>query len=157
MITDTQAAQHFSVNDFLAVPYLDGGRDMDGLDCWGQVRLARALLFGRDMATSYGHILCANKPGMTDAFAQMLPRFAEVSPRPGAVACCFKPDAEQRPVLLHVGLVVEAEGIKVLHTNAKAGPHLLPLRAFGRLSLDVRFFDDCHRDHLSQQAGQNPV
>ena len=134
-----------TVNDFLTVPYVDGGRSLAGLDCWGQVRLARAQLFNKDIARSYGHILCANKGGMTDAFIEMLPYFTEVAPKAGAIACCFRHNT-----LLHVGLVVEEQGLKVLHTNAKRGGHLLSLSAFTRLALDVRYFDDSSNLNLPQ-------
>ncbi|PSW53062.1 NlpC/P60 family protein [Photobacterium leiognathi] len=125
------------INDFLTVPYVDGGRTLSGLDCWGQVRLARAKLFGKDLARSYGHVLCANKGGMTAAFSEMMPYFREVEPQAGAIACCFRHNT-----LIHVGLVVEEQGLKVLHTNAKRGGHLLSLSAFERLALSVKYFDD---------------
>ena len=147
-----------TLNDLLSVPYVDGGRDLSGLDCYGQVWFARHHIINRPLSRSYSHILCANKVGMTEAFFAMLPHFESVPARHGAVGCCFKKDADGQDVLLHVGLVVLVDGqMKVLNTNAKSGPELMPLRTFNRLALDVRYYDDRHDPNLPQQTGQNEV
>ncbi|OCH31839.1 hypothetical protein A6E13_16345 [Aliivibrio fischeri] len=133
-----------TLNDLLAVPYVDGGRDLTGLDCYGQVWFARHHVINRPLSRSYSHILCANKLGMTEAFFSMLPNFEQVPAHHGAVGCCFKKDADGQEVLLHVGLVVLVDGqLKVLNTNAKSGPELMSLRHFNRLALEVKFYDDC--------------
>lgn len=149
---------NITLNDLLKVPYLDGGRDLSGLDCYGQVWFGRQHIVARPLVRSYAHILCSNKSGMTEAFFSMLPMFEEVKPRHGAVGCCFRKDADGKDVLLHVGLVLFVDGqLRVLNTNAKSGPELMPLRQFDRLALDVRYYDDRHDSNLSKQAGQNPV
>ena len=143
-----------SANDFLDVPYVDGGRDMSGLDCFGQLRLARHLLFDKPLLESFGHITnngCEDHyEPMTEVYHQLKAGYEQCEPRPGAIACCFR-----HGLLLHVGLVVEDNGLlKVLHTNA-AGPHLMKIKTFDRLSTDVRFFDDRNDNNLSEQAGQD--
>lgn len=141
-----------SLLDLLAVPYVDGGRDLSGLDCYGQVWYARQHVVRRPLSRSYAHILCANKEGMTAAFFAMLPAFIEVLPRHGAIGCCFKRDAEGTPILLHVGLVLNVDGqLKVLNTNAKSGAELLPVRGFNRLAVEVRYYDDSHDPGVPEQ------
>ncbi len=137
-----------TVNDFLQVPYVDGGRDWAGLDCWGIVRLARSALFGKPLLESFGHILnkgCeAHHQAMTDVYHQLKDQYQEVLAKPGAIACCFKGG-----VLIHVGVVVSDGGmVKVLHTRAGNGAQLLNLRNFNRLSVDVRYFDDSDHHHV---------
>ena len=141
-----------TVNDFLQVPYVDGGRDWSGFDCWGCVRMARAELFGKSLMNAFGHVIPNRQQhhyqAMTDVFNQFKHQYQEVEPRPGAIAGCFK-----KGLLLHVGIVVNNNGrLAVLHTNA-SGPKLESLKSFNRLSLDVRYFDDCDHNHLPQQAG----
>lgn len=135
-----------TLNDFLKVPYVDHGRDLDGLDCYGQVFLARSLLFHRPLGDDYQHIHPDDKVAMTSAYFECLPNFKLVTsqnPPPGSVGCCFRKDANGNDVLLHVGLVVIVDGqIKVLNTSKKSGPEIMPLRSFTRLALDVRFYDD---------------
>ncbi len=146
-----------TVNDFLAVPYVDHGRDLDGLDCYGQVFLARSLLFHRPLAKEYQHIHPDDKAAMTAAYFDQVEHFELVTtplPPPGAIGGCFKKDAHGNDVLLHVGLVVAVDGqLKVLNTGRDSGPALLPLRAFRRMALDVRFYNDRHNPNLSQQVG----
>ncbi|MCP4867048.1 MAG: phage tail protein [Alteromonas sp.] len=142
-----------TLNDFLKVPYVDHGRDLDGLDCYGQVFLARSLLFKRPLNGDYSHIHPDDKAAMTAVYFECLPNFELVTtptPPPGAIGGCFKKDAAGNDVLLHVGLVVVVDGqTKILNTGRESGPELMPLRAFKRLALDVRFYDDRHDKNLS--------
>lgn len=137
-----------TLSDLLKVPYVDHGRTLAGLDCYGQVFLARAYLLDRPLKGDFSYCHPDDKQTMTDIFCQQLPIFDPVmSPIPpaGAIGCCFKKDVNGHDVLLHVGLAVEVEGqIKVLNTSRKSGAEIMPLRAFKRLSIDVRFYNDSH-------------
>ena len=139
-----------TLSDFLTIPYVDGGRDWTGLDCWGIVRAARYWLLNRPLLTSFGHIINNgghdHYQGMTAAYHSLKNHYQEVQPVPGAIACCFNQDT-----LIHVGVVVRSSNIlKVLHTRYRTGPHLTSIRNFNRLAVDVRYFDDCHPDNFSQ-------
>lgn len=139
-----------ALKDFLSVPYVDGGRDWGGLDCWGIVRAVRYWLLNLPMLDSFGHITNNgghdHYQGMTAAYHELKNNYQEVTPAPGAIACCFN-----QGTLIHVGVVVTSGNqLKVLHTRYKTGPHLTSLRHFNRLAVDVRYFNDRHPDHLSQ-------
>ncbi len=71
-----------TLNDFLKVPYVDHGRDLDGLDCYGQVFLARSLLFHRPLGDDYQHIHPDDKVAMTSAYFECLPNFKCHEPKP---------------------------------------------------------------------------
>ena len=124
------------INDYLAVPYVDGGRDCRGFDCWGLVRHALHHHFGVPWLTSFGHVSPDDKPGMTGGFSAVVPAFVPGACVPGAVACGFRGDC-----LVHVGVVVDNGKLQVLHTGRGHGPALNTARAFRRLFERVEFYE----------------
>lgn len=134
----------------MTVPYVDGGRDLSGLDCWGLVRLVRHHHHGLPLLESFGRVSPDDKAGMTDGYLAVVSGFVETAPIDGAIACHFLGD-----VLWHVGVVVDECGLKVLHTGRKLGrPCLSRLAEFERMALTTRYYIEHDSSSLlSQQAG----
>lgn len=123
-------------DDYLSIPYVDGGRDGCGLDCWGLVRDVLHAHFGVPLLASFGHVSPDDKPGMTGGYHQVVNGFVPGACVPGAVACGFRGDC-----LVHVGVVVNNGRLQVLHTSRKSGPGMLDPRAFRRLFERTEFYE----------------
>jgi len=128
------------MNKFMRVPYVDGGRTLEGLDCWGLVLAVRQEL---------------GLPGLSDDplairgnGAAVLCQFQGVSsglvsgqsPRPGTLAAVFK-----GRLFVHVGVVVEADGrLWVIETNPGVGVSMRSIPDFAAAYYRVVFY--CDRD-----------
>ncbi len=139
-----------TLNDLMTVPYRDHGRDKDGLDCWGFVRLVRHYHYGLPLLKSFGTVDPDDKANMTNAYHQLLGGYVEVKPTDGAIACHLIGDT-----LVHVGVVVNENGLKVAQTGRKAGrPWLSRLSDFERMSLKTRYYiEHEYVSGLPKQAG----
>ena len=121
---------------YLTVPYVDGGRDVaKGLDCWGLVREVLHQHFDVPLLKAFGSIHADDKSNMTRAYQQVKNAFLPCSPVAGAVVAGFNGDS-----LIHVGVVVEANGLKVLHTSSRLGMCRCSVRHFNRLFSQVKYY-----------------
>ncbi len=126
------------IEDYLRVPYVDGGRNRAGCDCWGLVRLV--LLERAGVACeSYGEISAAQMA----AVARNALRVTAAAPwRPVEEAQPFDvllmagrfeaQDGKPRRAPVHVGIMVTPD--HVLHTEEESGPVVAALS-----DADVRF------------------
>jgi hypothetical protein len=125
---------HWSDN-YLTIPYIDGGRDATvGLDCWGLVRDVLHQHFDVPLLKAFGGIHAEDKSNMTRAYRQIKNVFTQCKPSLGAIAAGFNGDA-----LIHVGVVLESNGLQVLHTSSKHGVSKCSVRQFNRLFLQVEY------------------
>lgn len=126
------------INDYLTVPYVDGGRDIAmGLDCWGLVRHALHNVFNGPLLNAFGAVLPQEHVRMTDRFDATAQRLVQSRPQAGALACCFY-RAGERDIFHHVGICINEH--EVLHTSSSRGPQIMPLRVFKRLAFKVEFY-----------------
>ncbi len=120
-----------TLNNLMMAPYVDHGRDLSGLDCWGFVRLVRHYHHNLPMLASFGSVSPDDKSGMTKGYDQVVAGFCQTKPINGAIACHFVGE-----ILVHVGVVVNESGLKVAHTGRKMGkPRLVRLSEFERMAL----------------------
>lgn len=127
---------HYWSDSYLTVPYVDGGRDVDiGLDCWGLVRDVLHQHFKQPLLKTFGSIQAADKVNMTKAYSEVKKAFKPCTPVVGAIAAGFNDQS-----LIHVGVVVEANGLKVLHTSSKYGMCRCTIRNFNRLFSTVKYY-----------------
>lgn len=127
------------INDWLKIPYLDHGRDSEGSDCWGLVRLVRHNIRG-DLLPSYGAISPDSKKELTLAAMQVMNTgFAlRDKPIPGSIATIWR-----WALCIHVGIVVEADGLlAVLETNRKTGVRWMRLADFENSYIGVKYYDN---------------
>jgi hypothetical protein len=126
------------LNKYLASTYVDGGRELPRLDCYGLVRMVRAELFGKSDLPAFGHILPRMPVEFTRAYRERLDAFEQCAPEPGAIACVFR-----GRVCEHVAIVVEIDGrLAVLETGSKTGPTWSRIAEFERRSARVIYYRD---------------
>jgi cell wall-associated NlpC family hydrolase len=126
---------HWS-DSYLMIPYVDGGRDaVIGLDCWGLVRDVLHQHFALPLFNDFGLIHADDKPSMTSAYDLTKSQFIECQAKSGAIVAGFK-----GAMLIHVGLVLENNGLHVLHTSSKHGMSKCPVRRFNRLFSQVKYY-----------------
>jgi hypothetical protein len=127
-------------DDYLTIPYVDGGRDAAiGLDCWGLVRDVLHKHFKQPLLKTFGTIPASDKANMTKAYCEVKKAFKPCAPVVGAIAAGFNGES-----LIHVGVVVEANGLKILHTSSKYGMCRSNIRNFNRLFLKVKYYEYNH-------------
>lgn len=116
------------VQNYLLVPYLDGGRTHAGADCWGLVRLVLAERAGAHVE-SYGEIAATELASIARNARRITApggrwRAVEGDPREYDVllmAGRFETqDGSPRRAAVHVGIMISAT--HVLHTEYEAGP-----------------------------------
>jgi len=122
---------------YLKVPYLTGGRTMEGLDCWGLVLLIRAEM-GLMSMPDFGAVTRETVHRMQKAFTDGAYLLDRGEPVAGAIAAVFKGS-----VFVHVGLVVEIEGrLAVIETNPSGGVRWSFLTRFLSKYYKVVFYRD---------------
>lgn len=113
------------IADYMAIPFVEGGRDRDGADCYGLVCLVLEEQFGvsipRESAGAWTGDL--DKGARADLAARVQATLADWREIPrGAIApgdvLLLRFDG--RP--LHVGVALDGEGL-FFHTELDVGPH----------------------------------
>jgi cell wall-associated NlpC family hydrolase len=113
---------------FVGIPFVDGGRDMTGCDCWGLVRLVYSLEAGIDLP-SYGEIAAVDlirvaRSMRDDAFADPWRRVTNEPRRPMDVVLMRRlGDIGRAPI--HVGILIDHK--RMLHTVLAADSRTVPL------------------------------
>lgn len=106
--------------DYHHVPYVPHGRDMDGLDCWGLVRLIYAERFGialPDLAGRYSDTTKENGPEIAGIYREMRQDWRAVDLAAAQLGDLLVLRCQGEP--MHIGMVVGA-GL-MLHTRKKSG------------------------------------
>lgn len=126
------------IDQVIAAPYLEQGRTLDGLDCWGLVLLGRASLGLTDLP-SIGAVDRHTVHAMQTQYRKISYQLQPVDrPKPGDLAAVFRAN-----VFVHVGLVIEVEGRKaVIETNPKTGVRWMFLERFLEVNYKVAFYSD---------------
>lgn len=116
-----------SINKFLSVPFVDCGRDMKGLDCWGLVRLAAHELFGIPWLPNHDDCSPDDKVGLTLRHDELSSSFRPVNyPQAGDIAGGYIGKK-----CIHVGICVEIGGrFRILHTRRRKGAQIVKLSLF---------------------------
>lgn len=129
------------MNGFVGIPFVDGGRDRSGCDCWGLVRLVHSEVAGIELP-SYGEISARELLAVSrrmDAAVQADP-WRDVSGEPRRVMDCVVmkslSGAENRA--WHCGIMMDEK--RMLHTEKGADSHTVPLGHPSVASRIIGFF-----------------
>lgn len=132
------------MNQYLRVPYVDGGRTMGGLDCWGLALRIRADL-GLPELPDDPLATRGNGKAIAEQFRSISESLARGEPVPGALAAVFKGS-----LFVHVGVVVQADGrLWVMETNPDVGFMMRRVSDFIAAYYKVIFY---HDRNLSESA-----
>jgi len=99
-------------NEYIGIPFLDAGRDRNGLDCWGLVRLVLAERFGKTLPSflTYDKIDTWKSELLIDAGRELVSADQVAIPEAGDIAVMTI-----RGIPAHVGVYI-GDGL-VLHTD----------------------------------------
>lgn len=110
---------------YVGLPFVDGGRTMTGVDCWGLVRLVLWRERRVDVPT-YGEISALDLVARARAFrsrqAERPWQVVDVEPEPFDVVLICAPD---RPVIAHVGIMTD--GCNFLHVERASDSVITPV------------------------------
>lgn len=111
---------------YVGLPFVDGGRDRAGCDCWGLVRLVYRDCLGIDLP-SYGEISARDLIRVARAMGdgQAAPCWAAVEAVPVPYDVVLMRARGASRSVAHVGVAVDAA--RVLHTEAGRGAAVVPL------------------------------
>lgn len=126
------------IDKYRDIPYIAGGRDLNGLDCWGLVRLVR-IDMGRDDLPLFDSVNPLNKKLFTKSKESCVLDFglAKTAVKEGAIACGFR-----GRLCYHVGIVIIANGrYMVLETDENTGVVLTGIERFKSNYSRVEFYD----------------
>lgn len=125
------------MNQYLRVPYVDGGRSMEGLDCWGLALFLRRDLGLPELPDDPAAIR-GNGPAVSAQFAGISEAMQKGEPRSGSLAAVFKGS-----LFVHVGVVIFADGrLWVAETNPGVGVMMRRLSDFVASYYKVIFYND---------------
>jgi hypothetical protein len=128
-----------NVEDYLFQPYVKGGRELYGFDCWGLVLLVRAEL-GLPVLAGPRDANRDNPIAMQRLYRKVTEQALEPCQdlRPGDVAAVFK-----ARVMVHVAVAVEIDGrMALLETNPGSGVRWMYLDRFLQTYYKVVFYRD---------------
>lgn len=127
------------VEKYLFVPYLNGGRTMAGLDCWGLTLLVRKELGAPALDGASG--LDRGTPvGMQRLYSHLIsgPLCEVEDLKAGDIAAVFRAG-----ILVHVAVALEIDGrIALLETNPSSGVRWMFLDRFLQTYYKVAFYRD---------------
>jgi len=109
---------------YVGLPFIDGGRDLTGVDCWGLVRLI--LRSEKNIDTpSYGEISAEDLMGIAGMVAQAcrVEPWIEIHPKARSAFDVVVMRRAREPV--HLGIL--AEQSRLLHIERKTDSVLIPI------------------------------
>ncbi len=124
---------------YLTIPYVAGGRDYSGCDCYGLILLVRRDIFGKPDIPSYSDIDPLDKKSLTKACIDTVNRYLDESSKevPGAIAAAW-----HGKVCVHVGVVVNLDSRWwIMETDKGKGVCLTPISAFESQYSMVKYYD----------------
>lgn len=122
---------------YLGMPYSEGGRSLEGGDCWYLVLAVRKEL-GLPELPDFGNVTKSTPVAMGREYKKVSSGLVQTTPTIGAIAAVLR-----GAHLVHVGVVIEGDhGLSVLDTNPGCGVQVRALRSFIDSYYRVIFYRD---------------
>jgi cell wall-associated NlpC family hydrolase len=135
------------IERYVGIPFIDGGRDWNGLDCWGLVRLVLKTECQIDVP-SYGEISADDLSAIAREVAGEIlkePWHPTINPQMFDVAVMHRHVA---PV--HVGIIVAANPLRMLHVERATHVVFIPVMHATIVQRRLSYFR--HRELLDASA-----
>jgi len=105
---------------YLSVPFVDGGRDTTGWDCWGCITYISRHEFGVDLPVYWGDGIEDGKISVRQLSNDVARHQGEYQPvddpQPGDIVLL-----QPRRLPIHVGLVVSCNPLQMIHAERSVG------------------------------------
>ena len=126
------------INDYLSSVYVDGGREIGTLDCYGLARLVRHYHCGKRLLPSFGLIRNTQPKEFTLAYQEEAKNMQQCEPENGAIAAVFR-----GALCIHVAVIIEVDNeLHALEINPKKGARLMRIPDFESQYLRVAYYRD---------------
>ena len=126
------------INDYLSSVYVDGGREIGTLDCYGLARLVRHYHCGKRLLPSFGLIRNTQPKEFTLAYQEEAKNMQQCDPENGAIAAVFR-----GALCIHVAVIIEVDNeLHALEINPKKGARLMRIPDFESQYLRVAYYRD---------------
>ena len=126
------------INDYLSSVYVDGGREIGTLDCYGLARLVRHYHCGKRLLPSFGLIRNTQPKEFTLAYQEEAKNMQQCDLENGAIAAVFRGS-----LCIHVAVIIEVDNeLHALEINPKKGARLMRIPDFESQYLRVAYYRD---------------
>lgn len=131
---------------FRNIPYIEGGRDFNGADCYGVIRL---WLLYRNVVDlpEWGSVISKRRTECAAAYNKTVSGFISVTdPQPDDIITCHNIAGD----LEHIGAVVDSgTGLAIYHSTKDSGrPTVMPINVFRRLYKRTEFLRYAHSKRI---------
>lgn len=125
------------IDKYLRAHYVDCGRELPGIDCWGLVLLIRRELGLPELDSN--EVSGKDARGFTQAYRRQIEALEPCEPELGAIAAAFRGS-----LCLHVAIVVYVEGRLAVLEITETGARWMRLAAFQQKYPKVIYYRDKH-------------
>lgn len=124
-----------NLEPYMRSRYVNGGRALPSVDCWGMTRLAFNEIHGIELPPLNG-LNAESLMGKSRNYVQLAKIMRECPPQHGAIAAVVTGNACE-----HVGICITISGnLFVMETTEETGPRIIPLSAFVEERGNVRCY-----------------
>lgn len=124
-----------NLEQYMNSRYVNGGRALPSVDCWGMTRLAFREIHGIDLPMLDG-LNAESLMGKSRNYVHLAKIMRECGPEHGAIAAVVTGNACE-----HVGICLSmGSSMLVMETTVETGPRIIPFNAFVQERGNVRCY-----------------
>jgi hypothetical protein len=107
-----------TLDDLMLIPYVANGRDKNGADCYGLVRMARYYLIDREWMPDYTTVDGSDKKSLTNAMLSESSGYKIATRSHGAIAAAWR-----GRFCIHIAIVVNVDGRQMILESDSDAPY----------------------------------